>query len=189
MRRNNAIILFFACAGCFSDVPVSSATSGDSDTDTDSGSTGGDATSATTASTSSATQTSETTSDSDSMGGSTGGSSGGVGETSGETTSVGTTTGLGTTTGVGSTSEASSTGSTGGVGPQWSECLDVTELQVAKNCNGRCIEFGMQCVEACGPNGDAGIRASWDSLTCDAPYTNHDLCDQNVTGYIQCCCV
>ncbi len=191
MRRNKFIILFFASAGCFSDVPVSSTTSGDADTDTDSGSTGGDATSVTTASTSSATQTSETTSDSDSMGGSTGGSSGGVSETSGETTGAGTTTGPGTATDVGSTSEASSTGgSSGGAAPEWSECIDNTDVQTAVHCNSQCENMGMECADACGPNGDLGIIANWDDPTCNMPpNTPHTLCVHNPGAYIQCCCV
>jgi hypothetical protein len=57
------------------------------------------------------------------------------------------------------------------------------------NCDARCGAIGLGCVEQCGPNNDAGIEASWDSPTCDPPYTNHDLCDQNVIGFIRCCCV
>lgn len=188
MCRNKFIILFFACAGCFADVPMSSVTSGDSDTDTDGGSTGEDTGTATAIGTgttgeetseTSAASTSGTTTTSDS--GSTGGSSGGVGETSGETT------------GVGSTSGASSTGgSTGGVGPEWTEeCIDNTQVMepTMMSCNWNCQQLGKECVEACGPNGDAGLQASWDSVVCGPPYTVHDLCDQNVVGYIQCCCV
>lgn len=139
--------------------------------------------------------------DSESSGGS--GSSGGTAMTGGNTSSSSTSEGgtSGTDGGTGSggsvgsggtTSNGSGSSSTTGAGnPEWTECLDTQAEMFDWSCDHQCDKKGMVCVNQCGATSDKGILVpSGLDPTCQPPYNPaYTTCDQQVSGFIQCCCV